>query len=642
MNRTALFLLLLPALAVPAAATVQPAPRPGDAYPAIRSGNQTLLRQWIAAGWDVNAADERGNTPLLDAAAVGNAATVRLLLDAGAKVNAANNLGMTPLLVGAPEPAKVKFLLDAGADVNAASGMGRTPVIVAASVPGNTAAVAMLLAKGANWKAADKLGMNALMAAAHANNLDAVRLLVAKGAEVTYAPPKFGTALHGAAINQNVAMARYLLSRGARVDATADYSHPVKAGLIALDRLTPLMFAVAYGPVDMVRLLLDAGADVNARDIRGMTPLMLAVASEQQDPAIVKLLLGRGARRDDRSAAGETALDWARKFNRRAVLALFGAQSAPVRAMSTELAVVSDREAIERGVKILETSQTAFFRQSGCVGCHNGVTTAMAVKQARARVATSHAAAAEFTQALMGQSGAFAPMVAQMIDPPGAIDSALYPLMGMRAMDVEPGRATDAFAVYTLRHHRQGQWFGGGIARSPLSEGSLQRTAFALQALNRYLPPAMREEFGAVKRQSLTWLMQAPVRTTDDAAMKVMALHAAGAPAVSVAQAARALTRLQHADGGFSANPEMAADAYATGEALVALASTGQAVQHADVARRGAEWLRRTQQADGSWHVRSRSAKFQPYFDAGFPHGHDQWLSNAATGWAVAALAMNE
>lgn len=641
MKRTAPVLLML-TLAASAATVHKAPPRPGDAYVAIRAGNHALLRQWIAAGWDVNAADDRGNTPLIDAAAVGNPATVRLLLDAGAKVNAANNLGMTPLLMGAPEAAKVKMLIEAGADVNAASGMGRTPIVAAASVPGNTASVQMLLAKGADWKPADKLGINALLAASYANNLAAVRMLADKGAAVTYAPPKFGTALHGAAMNQNVAMARFLLARGAKVEALADFSNPVRHGTVALDKLTPLMFAVSYGPVEMVRLLLDAGADVNARDTRGMTPLMLAVASEQQDPVIVKLLLSRGARAEDKSPAGETALDWARKFNRRAVLALFGAQPTPVTAISTETASVSDREAIERGVAILEKSQITFFRQSGCVACHNGVTTAMAVRQARSRVATSPATAAEFTQALMGQTNMFAPMVAQMIDPPGAIDSVLYPLMGMRAMDMEPGRASDAFAVYALRHHRNGQWFNGGIARSPISEGSLQRTAFALQVLNRYLPPSMSEEYAAVKGQSIAWMAQAPVRTTDDAAMKLVALHAAGAPAVSVAQAAQALARRQHADGGFSGNPEMAADAYATGEALAAIAATGQAVQQAAVVRSGAEWLRRTQQADGSWHVRSRSAKFQPYFDGGFPHGHDQWLSNAATGWAVAALAMNE
>jgi hypothetical protein len=49
-------------------------------------------------------------------------------------------------------------------------------------------------------------------------------------------------------------------------------------------------------------------------------------------------------------------------------------------------------------------------------------------------------------------------------------------------------------------------------------------------------------------------------------------------------------------------------------------------------------FLVRTQEADGSWHVKTRSFPFQPYFESGFPHGEDQWISAAATGYAATAL----
>jgi hypothetical protein len=45
-----------------------------------------------------------------------------------------------------------------------------------------------------------------------------------------------------------------------------------------------------------------------------------------------------------------------------------------------------------------------------------------------------------------------------------------------------------------------------------------------------------------------------------------------------------------------------------------------------------------TQWEDGSWYVRSRAPKFQPYFQSGFPYDHDQWISSTATSWAVRAL----
>ena len=51
------------------------------------------------------------------------------------------------------------------------------------------------------------------------------------------------------------------------------------------------------------------------------------------------------------------------------------------------------------------------------------------------------------------------------------------------------------------------------------------------------------------------------------------------------------------------------------------------------------KFLLGTQAEDGSWHVVSRAAKFQVYFESGFPYGGDQWISAWATGWASMALA---
>ena len=53
----------------------------------------------------------------------------------------------------------------------------------------------------------------------------------------------------------------------------------------------------------------------------------------------------------------------------------------------------------------------------------------------------------------------------------------------------------------------------------------------------------------------------------------------------------------------------------------------------------GVDYLLKTQMPDGSWFVRSRAMKLQPYFQSGFPYDHDQWISTAATAWAVTAIA---
>src|SRR2546427_122658 len=87
-----------------------------------------------------------------------------------------------------------------------------------------------------------------------------------------------------------------------------------------------------------------------------------------------------------------------------------------------------------------------------------------------------------------------------------------------------------------------------------------------------------------------------------------------------------------------SQRAELDSDPYATGQALFALSSAiGLAATDAAY-QRGVSFLLSTQRADGSWYVRSRAVKFQPFFEGGFPYGHDQWISSMATGWATAAL----
>ncbi len=83
----------------------------------------------------------------------------------------------------------------------------------------------------------------------------------------------------------------------------------------------------------------------------------------------------------------------------------------------------------------------------------------------------------------------------------------------------------------------------------------------------------------------------------------------------------------------------MNSDAYATGIAITVLVQSGAVVAGTDSHRRGMNFLLSNQFPDGSWHVRSRSIKFRPYFESGFPFGHDQWISTAATAWAVQAIA---
>ncbi len=101
---------------------------------------------------------------------------------------------------------------------------------------------------------------------------------------------------------------------------------------------------------------------------------------------------------------------------------------------------------------------------------------------------------------------------------------------------------------------------------------------------------------------------------------------------------AQVLLSEQRADGGWSQIPTLASDAYATGEALVALRESGALKPMDPGYQRGVEFLMSTQLEDGSWYVQTRAVPLQPYFESGFPHGEDQWISMAATNWAAMAL----
>ena len=59
-----------------------------------------------------------------------------------------------------------------------------------------------------------------------------------------------------------------------------------------------------------------------------------------------------------------------------------------------------------------------------------------------------------------------------------------------------------------------------------------------------------------------------------------------------------------------------------------------------NIIQRGAAFLLRTQNKDGSWYAKSRAMKIQPYFESGFPYGHDQWISQTATSWATIGLSL--
>jgi hypothetical protein len=173
--------------------------------------------------------------------------------------------------------------------------------------------------------------------------------------------------------------------------------------------------------------------------------------------------------------------------------------------------------------------------------------------------------------------------------------------------------------------------------RPPLEYSAFTATALSLRALQIYGKDAAPRV-----QRAREWLASAKPHATEDRAMQLLGLAWANAGAESLRSAASELLREQRQDGGWAQLPAIESDAYATGQAMVALMTAGRLSVSDEAWQRGAAYLLRTQNDDGSWLVRSRSFPFQPYRESGFPHGRHQWISAAGTSWAAWALTLGQ
>ena len=618
-------------------------------YTAIRNNDLPALRTLIRnSGPDLK--DSRGQTPLMIAAAFGSLDAMKFLIAEGANVKAGSDAGVTALHWCTGDIGKVRLLLDQGADVNKATLLGRTPLLVAASTSGTLETIRLLVQKGADVNAADNFGNTPLIAAARGDNAEAAKLFIEKGASVN-AESKSGdiaTALMGAALNANLDLTRLLLARKANINAiSADSEGKVKNGPVAFGKATALHMAVSGGSIEEVKLLLDAGAPIDPLDVRGMTPLMFAVSTDRPRVDVIRLLLSRGADSTIKSKAGESAQDWARKFNNPGVLSLL-----KLRAVKTEVqekgfgsaGAQTPQTAVERSLPLVQRASAGVFTEGGCVACHAQPVGGIAVQLARARgwridEAVGKSAATE-TDRVVKSLAASALIMMQARDVGGSPDTQLYQGMMEASVHAPSNTGTDALVHYlAAKQTAAGNWTGHGVNRAPIQDGNFSRTAMAVRTLAVYGMPGRKAELDERVGRAANWLAAETPQSTEDRVMQILGLKWAGAKAQVQQQRTKELTALQRPDGGWAQTPWLPSDAYATGQVLYMLQETGASAKNSAVVRRGVEFLLRTEKEDGSWFVKSRAMKIQPYFQSGFPYDQDQWISEIGTAWAVIALS---
>src|SRR5215831_4254284 len=264
-----------------------------------------------------------------DAAMEGNTAAVRALLGKKAEVNAPQVDGATALhwAVQANNLEMIEMLLGAGAAVSAASKSGATPMQLAA-MNGHSAIIERLIRAGADPNAPlSQTGDTALMMAARTGKVDAVKVLLDRGANVNAKETWGGTtALMWAISERHSDVAKVLVERGADLNAKSNFV-PSASGRgfegtapvapkpdqaieeFASGWMTPLMFAAREDDLESARILIQAGADVNAVGGDGKDALGLALFDGSYD--VASLLVDRHANVNHADAQRFTPLFWA-------------------------------------------------------------------------------------------------------------------------------------------------------------------------------------------------------------------------------------------------------------------------------------------------------------------------------------------
>ncbi len=306
------------------------------------------------------------------------------------------------------------------------------------------------------------------------------------------------------------------------------------------------------------------------------------------------------------------------------------------------------RQAIQKSLPLIQSAATGFSAQTKCVSCHNQSLPQMTLatarqrgfavdeKQARAQDAQVYATflrAKPLLQAASKSKEAEKQLDHITVDPAVTMG---YMMAGLAASRQKPDDLTGLMARYVAqKQDLSGRW-SVHTARPPMEGSEFAVTALNLHALQTYA--ASEAETDARVARARTWLLAATPRNTEDKTFRLFGLRWAGADSAAIAKATEDLLADQRDDGGWGQLPALASDAYATGEALVALHEGGAMPTTDSAYQRGRFFLLTTQANDGSWSVPKRAVTVQTYVEAGYPNKNAQFISMSGACWATMAL----
>lgn len=297
------------------------------------------------------------------------------------------------------------------------------------------------------------------------------------------------------------------------------------------------------------------------------------------------------------------------------------------------------QSAISRSLPAFARTLSEYPKKVKCFSCHHQGVPAFALSLAKARgyaVDDDLNAIMALTRADLRQD---LPMYVQGDGQPGGVTRAGYALLAVNSCGDKRDDVTLAVTDWMLKRDVDLGYWRARSNRPPAEFSNFTDTCLALLALKSYGDDGKKDVISARLLKARTWLQQAPTKETEDRVFRLWGLKTAGADGDALHAAAKELMDAQLPDGGWRQLSSGESDSYATGTVLTILRITGQITEHDPVFLRGIGYLLKCQSADGTWHVSTRSHPVQPYFESGFPYGKDQFISTAATAWAIAALA---
>jgi N-acyl-D-amino-acid deacylase len=302
--------------------------------------------------------------------------------------------------------------------------------------------------------------------------------------------------------------------------------------------------------------------------------------------------------------------------------------------------------AVEKGLVRIQKGAASYLTHRQCFSCHHQLMSILSMTSARQRgFAVEPERLAEQVEATLDYFRPRLKVIAKGGDLGGNNETASQTLLALDAAGHPADEVTGALVEFLIRRQAaDGSWpIFRFSSRPPSGSTPYRSTAIALRGLQVYGQASKLEELReeepreAALAHGKEWLLRSKPETTEDKVWRLRGLVYADADKDQVAAARDLLLKEQKADGSWSQLPEMAGDAYATGTVLMALRHAGLGAEH-PAYQKGVKYLLATQKDDGSWFVQTRARPVQTFFDNGDPGGKSQFISFAATNWAVLAL----